>query len=175
MSIEEGSAPNSGSGGSIPVILGTDELEDPTTDLASFACLLARTSAKDIRDRANKHKHGRFHSKVLLLLFLRISLHLPPYSLPSHLQIMYSLTAGLRSSGYPQKSESMISVYEYIVRLLWHIDTYQARANINNIFWNEEDQCIHFSRNRDGQFRCGKSARCQFILVFHIVSANTPF
>ena len=41
-----------------------------------------------------------------------------PYSLPSHLQIMYSLTAGLRSSGYPQKSESIISVYEYIVRLL---------------------------------------------------------
>ena len=54
-----------------------------------------------------------------------------------------------------------------------HIDTYQARANINNIFWNEEDQCIHFSRNRDGQFRCGKSARCQCVLVFHSECEHT--
>jgi hypothetical protein len=102
---------------------------------------------------------------------------LRPYSLPSHLQIMYSFTAGLRSSGYPRKSGSMISVYEYIVRLLWaHTGTYQARANINNIFWNEEDQCIHFSRNRNSQFRCGESAQRQCtILVFSRVSVNTPF
>jgi hypothetical protein len=62
------------------ISLGPDELEDPTRDLASFACLLARTSAKDIRDEANKHKHGRFHSKVLLL---RISLHFPASVQPS--------------------------------------------------------------------------------------------
>jgi hypothetical protein len=32
--------------------------------------------------------------------------------------------------------------------MVWaHVDTYQAGANINNIFWNEEDQRVHFSRN----------------------------
>jgi hypothetical protein len=50
MSVEEGSAPNSGSGGSTLLGLASDwdEVEDRTRDFASLACLLARVSAKDI-------------------------------------------------------------------------------------------------------------------------------
>ena len=39
------------------------------------------------------------------------------------------------------------------------IEAYQARANVDNVFWHEEDQRVHFSCNRDGQFRYKKCAR----------------
>ena len=48
MSVEGGSAPNSGPGGSTLLGLAPDEVEESTRDFASFACLLARMSAKDI-------------------------------------------------------------------------------------------------------------------------------
>ena len=48
MSIEGGSAPNRGPRGSTLLGLAPDEDEDSTRDFASFACLLARMSAKDI-------------------------------------------------------------------------------------------------------------------------------
>jgi hypothetical protein len=49
MSVEEGSAPNSGSeGDSASLGLDPDDLEDPRWDFASFTCLRARISEKDI-------------------------------------------------------------------------------------------------------------------------------
>lgn len=39
------------------------------------------------------------------------------------------------------------------------METYQARANINNILWHEENKSVHFSRDRDSQFRYRQNTR----------------
>ncbi|SRR5258707_15144050 len=74
MSVEEGSAPNSGSeGDSTSLGLDPDDLEDPTWDFASFTCLWARISEKDIllcrggaSEGLNKRKHRRFPKRLTL-------------------------------------------------------------------------------------------------------------
>ena len=110
MSVDGGSAPNSGSGGSTLLGLAPDEVEDRTRDFASLACLLARMSAKDILLSATSA--NTVDSTVMYYYYssLKYTLSFPFSSVHSSvpLTIMYFFTAELRSSGYPRKSGSMI-------------------------------------------------------------------